>query len=270
MNSQPISTFSPDHTPLEPFLGAEIEAIVAIEPPPVDVLPIAIPLAEILAVEPFAAETPVESCPAEFQPPVSPARDDMAFDVLILRDEQFRPRAARFKGLPPPIDAVRVAPAPARTVRRMEAHEPAHPVRRWSRLPLAAAVALLGLSSAALAGRHQLAAIAPPTASLFSAIGLPANTLGIELRDVKAHVHEANGEAYLIVEGRISNPQKTRRKVGELQLFLQDSGGREIYRWLATAPVGRLEGGESAEFKTRLASPLREASDVLVRFAPRG
>lgn len=260
MNSQPISTLSPDHPPVEPFLGAEIEAIVAIEPPPVDVLPVEIPLTEALTVE---------SCPAESQP-VAPVRDDMAFDVLILRDEQFRPRAARFKGLPPPIDAVRTAPAPARMVRRMEAHEPAHPVRRWSRLPLAAAVALLGLSSAALAGRHQLAAIAPPTASLFSAIGLPANTLGIELRDVKARVHEANGETYLIVEGRISNPQKTRRKVGELQLFLQDSSGREIYRWLATAPVGRLEGGESAEFKTRLASPLREASDVLVRFAPRG
>ncbi len=92
-------------------------------------------------------------------------------------------------------------------------------------------------SSAALAGRHQLVAIAPPTASVFSAIGLPANTLGVELRDPKATLHEANGQTYLMVEGEIVNLQKTRRKIGELNLFLQDKSGRDIYRWSAAAPV---------------------------------
>lgn len=212
---------------------------------------------------PFATE----SCPAEV------ARDDMAFDVLILRDEQFRPRSAPFKSVAPVVDTIRNIPArqnPPRRVRR-QAEAPARPVRRWSaRLPLAAAVALLGLSSAALAGRHQLVAIAPPTASVFSAIGLPANTLGVELRDVKATLHEANGQTYLMVEGEIVNVQKTRRKIGELNLFLQDKSGRDIYRWSAAAPVTHLNGGQSATFKSRLASPLGEANDVLVRFAPRG
>lgn len=230
MNSQSIATFSPDH-----LLVVEAE------------------------VDPQAID----------QGPVEHARDDMAFDVLILRDEQFRPRSVSFKGVAPVVQPLPQSPVQNRSGRRMEPQ--ARSSRRWAgRVPLVAAVALLGLSSAALAGRHQLAAIAPPTASVFSAIGLPANTLGVELLGVKASLHEADGQSYLIVEGQIANPSKARRKIGELQLLLQDNTGREIYRWSIAAPVTRLDGGETASFKTRLAAPLREASDVLVRFAKRG
>ncbi|MDH7798049.1 MULTISPECIES: hypothetical protein [unclassified Beijerinckia] len=249
MNSQSITTFSPDHS-------SDYLRVVEVEADP-------------YSVEHGSAELgQIELGQVEHRL-VEHARDDMAFDVLILRDEQFRPRSVSFKGVAPVVPSFPEVPVQSRAARRMAPQ--ARPLRRWpGRVPLVAAVALLGLSSAALAGRHQLAAIAPPTASVFSAIGLPANTLGVELRGVKASLHEADGQSYLIVEGQIANPSKARRKIGELQLLLQDNGGREIYRWSMAAPVTRLDGGETASFKTRLAAPLREASDVLVRFAKRG
>jgi len=217
-----------------------------------------------------------------------PARELSSFDVLILEEESFVPRAS---ASPIPVSALAgldrhdsYEPAPIRQDRR--GAMPARPRDRQSRSietvgrrqsgrlhRFAPALSLVGLTvvcSLAIAGRVPIANALPAIAPLYAAMGIPANARGLDIRDVRSTVFEDHGQSYLVVEGEIANLRNEPSRLAPLRLSLRDPSGREIYTWSAPPPEPRVGAGRTLAFKTRLASPPREAQDVLVRFGERG
>jgi len=210
------------------------------------------------------------------------------FDVLILEEESFVPRAP---ATPVPVSALaalerRDSYEPAPLQRQRQPLPQAGPRERKSRradpaarkrdgllrrfAPVASVVGLIALYSLAIAGRVQIANALPATAPLYAAMGIPANARGLEIRDIRSTLLDDQGQNYLIVEGQIANLRNAPSKLDELSLSLRDRSGRDIYTWTAPAPEARIGAGQILTFKTRLASPPRDAQDVLVRFGNRG
>jgi hypothetical protein len=129
---------------------------------------------------------------------------------------------------------------------------------------------LIGVLAAALIGligwRADVVRIAPQTASLFGAIGLPVNLRGLVFENVRTlgEVHE--GVSVLIVEGTIVNVTSRTVEVPRLRFALRSRSGHEIYAWTTVTGRSLLAPGETAAFRTRLASPPADGRDVIVRF----
>jgi hypothetical protein len=214
-------------------------------------------------------------------------RELSSFDVLILEEESFVPRAPAAPipvsalaaldrhGWPEPAAAHQNRPrAPQGKLRepkpKTDDSASAKQSGRLRRLaPVLSVVGLTAACSLAIAGRVHIANALPATAPLYAAIGIPANARGLDIRDVHSTLIDDQGQSYLVVEGQIANLRNAPSKLGELWLSLRDPSGREIYTWTAPPSEARVAAGHTIAFKTRLASPPRDAQDVLVRFGER-
>lgn len=77
---------------------------------------------------------------------------------------------------------------------------------KWPRPGMAAAiVVLVAVLGGIVFGRSKIVQIAPQTASLFSAIGLPVNLRGLVFENVRTTGEMHEGVPVLIVEGTIAN-----------------------------------------------------------------
>lgn len=130
--------------------------------------------------------------------------------------------------------------------------------------------ALIGVLAAVLLGlivaRHKVVAFAPQTASLFASIGMPVNLRGLEFDNVRTTGEMHEGVPVLIVEGTISNVGAKPTEVPRLRFAMRNRSGQEIYAWTSVTGRNTLAPGETAPFRTRLASPPAEGREVSVRF----
>lgn len=209
-----------------------------------------------------------------------PAADEAADDIP----------AADAPPIQPELDAAPLPPKADDAERDDEAEEPAirqdvesvvskrrkrAPVVRSPRRPfqMSLPVTILLLGSAILAtfffGREQVVRTVPDAASIYERLGLPVNLRGVEFRDVKGANEVVDGVVVLVVEGRLVNITGSAIDIPRLRLAVRDAGGKEIYTWTATAPKARLEPGEAAPFRSRLASPPPDGASVEVRFFSR-
>jgi hypothetical protein len=115
-------------------------------------------------------------------------------------------------------------------------------------------------------GREHVVRTMPDTAGIYERLGLPVNLRGVEFRDVKGANEIVDGVVVLVVEGRLVNITGRPIDLPRLRLAVRDASGKEIYTWTATAPKARLDAGEAAPFRSRLASPPPDGSSVEVRF----
>jgi predicted Zn finger-like uncharacterized protein len=148
---------------------------------------------------------------------------------------------------------------------------PAKRRRQWSlRLPQlgmpAAIAALAAILIGLIVGRVEVVRFAPQTASLFAAIGLPVNLRGLTWENVRTTGEMHEGVPVLIVEGAIRNINTKTVEVPRLRFALRSPVGHEIYAWTTVTGRSILAPGETAAFRTRLASPPTEARDVIIRF----
>lgn len=140
----------------------------------------------------------------------------------------------------------------------------------WPRPGLRAAIVAFAVILAGLiAGRAKVVQVAPQTASLYGAIGLPVNLRGLVFENVRTtgEVHE--GVPVLIVEGSIANAVNRTVDVPRLRFAMRNRAGQEIYAWTSVTGRSILAPGETTAFRTRLASPPAEGRDVAVRFFTR-
>ena len=152
----------------------------------------------------------------------------------------------------------------------------AGPAKKSRNLNLKLAMARLGAPALIIAFAAALVAVfffrvevvrlAPQTASLFAAVGLPVNLRGLEFEDVRTTGELHEGVPVLIVEGTIVNATKRTVEVPRLRFALRTRAGHEVYAWTTVTGRSVLGPGESAAFRTRLASPPAEGRDVIVRF----
>ena len=152
------------------------------------------------------------------------------------------------------------------------ARNPAAPqdTRRTSRdrLPTAAAMIAIILGVMALIGlRERIVRILPPAAGVYSALHLPVNLAGLELRDLRSRILVDGARKVLTIEGEIVNLRRDANHVPPVALTVRGENGLDRYAWTTPAPKSRLEPGEKIAFRARLASPPQDGADVLVRFA---
>jgi len=192
---------------------------------------------------PVAPPEPVHDAPS-IVPPAAPApsrRASAAATALDIDDvEDFVARRERLKT--------------KRTKRRRAS--------KWT----AVVLVLLGFNIALVGARNEVVRYLPQTASLFAMIGLPVNLRNLSFENVKVMKEEADGASVLLIEGEIVSTASSTVEVPRLRFAVRNARGQEIYAWTALATRGSLGPGERLPFRSRLASPPADASDVMVRF----
>jgi predicted Zn finger-like uncharacterized protein len=124
------------------------------------------------------------------------------------------------------------------------------------------ALSLIG----ALVFRDAVVRLVPDTAGLFAAVGLPVNLRGLEFRDIAASIEFEAGQPVTVVEGRIENITEVSMAVPRLRLAVRAVDGREVMSWAASAARPTVGPRESVPFRTRLTAPVRDGTDIEVRF----
>ena len=122
-------------------------------------------------------------------------------------------------------------------------------------------------SSTTISPRRTSASTADETASLFELIGLEVNLRHLTFEGVKISREENDGVSVLAVEGTIVSQSNNPVEVPRLRFAVRNATGQEIYAWTSRPSRSILEPKQKLPFRSRLASPPADASDVLVRFA---
>jgi predicted Zn finger-like uncharacterized protein len=138
---------------------------------------------------------------------------------------------------------------------------------RWALpgLPIAI-LALVALNAALIGWRADVVKVAPQTASLYAAIGLPVNLRGLSFTNVTTTIEPHDGVQVLVVEGKITSVSQRVVEVPRLRFSVRNRNGQEVYAWTALPGRSGLAPGETLSFRSRLASPPPDAREVLVRF----
>lgn len=128
-----------------------------------------------------------------------------------------------------------------------------------------AAVLAVGLG-AVLVLRQQVVSVAPGTAPLFAAIGLPVNTLGLVIEGVKSQALLQGGRPVLSVTGAIRSIRKDAADAPPIRISLLDKAGKPVAGVLAQPLNGRLPPGATRYFAVSLADPPVGATELEVAF----
>jgi predicted Zn finger-like uncharacterized protein len=135
-------------------------------------------------------------------------------------------------------------------------------------------VALFGFALAVCAMfvlmRDSIVKQSPDLASLFQVIGLEVNLRGLEFRNLHTFTEVEDGKRVLVVEGSIRNLQDASNSVPAVRLSIRNSDLQEVYAWTVEPRTKSLNGLDETRFRTILADPPGEASDIQVRFVERG
>jgi predicted Zn finger-like uncharacterized protein len=114
--------------------------------------------------------------------------------------------------------------------------------------------------------RSDIVRAMPQTASFYSAVGLPVNLRGLAFENVRTSRETHEGVTVLVVEGGIVNATSKALDVPRLRFSVRNGAGHEVYSWTAMPTLTVLSAREAVAFRSRLASPPADASDVVVRF----
>ena len=281
------TTYEVEETKLRPsgrsVRCAQCRELWVVTPPPA---PPALPAASVPAVaepmQPARAEPSAESFSWDALP-ADPDDADREFDVFA--DD--RPPAARALDPPAPTTAL----APSRLIEAgadglwrdtpgadrgpevdgsgrsgSAGPRPGRP-RHHLGLVLTGCILFLVAALAVLAAaRTAVVRVAPQTARVYAALGLPVNLRGLVFEGVKLGYEVAEGVSVMVIEGTIANKTKRETEVPRLRFAVRNADRLETYAWTALPAARVLAAGESLPFRTRLASPPADARDVLVRF----
>lgn len=129
----------------------------------------------------------------------------------------------------------------------------------------------VGLVAATIGGlvllRQPVVTAFPDLASLYAALGLPVNVVGLEIDDVDTLLSRRNGGNVIQVEARVRSVADRAVRVPNIVVTLMDRAGAELYQWSVLPRVGELEPGESLPIATELPGPPLDAAQVRLTFA---
>ncbi|MFT4276383.1 MAG: zinc-ribbon domain-containing protein [Rhodopseudomonas sp.] len=129
------------------------------------------------------------------------------------------------------------------------------------------AIAVFGsVALGLLIWRVDIVRLMPQTAAFYQTIGFDVNLRGLAIKDVKISRETVESKPVLVIEGVIVGQAKKTVDVPRLRFSVRDGKGTEIYAWNAVLEQQALRPGETAWFRTRLASPPAEARSIDVRF----
>jgi predicted Zn finger-like uncharacterized protein len=213
------------------------------------------------------------------RPVVQPKPDDEAGDWGIpdFAPNSPSPPLAPILAETPAVNAARALdadPPPRRDIESAAAGRSAPARRRRGALPQLRAVPIIiaveiVLILAVLIWRTEVVRMMPQTASFFRMIGLAVNLRGLTLANVHLAKDEQNGVRVLTVEGEIQNTTRATAAVPRLRFALRNTARAELVSWTAPPEQASLPPGQTLEFRSRLAAPPSDVSDITVRFLNR-
>ncbi|MDK9697639.1 MAG: zinc-ribbon domain-containing protein [Siculibacillus sp.] len=134
--------------------------------------------------------------------------------------------------------------------------------------PMVFLVACLTLGGV-FAFRQVVVGAAPDLAGLYAALGAPVNLRGLDFGRIETLREIDNGQPVLVVEGSIANVSAQMREVPALRFALRGGDTQELYAWSIDPKSTTIESGDTIRFRTRLAAPPDQATEVQVRFVER-
>ena len=180
--------------------------------------------------------------------------------------------AAPIHDAPPLVPPIEQAPSAADNAdiesfvaRRQRLQKKRKTARRSSRWT-AVILVLVAFNVAVVGARNEVVRYLPQTAGLFAAIGLPVNLRHLKFDNVRISKEMEDGVGILVVEGTIVSESNKTVEVPRLRFAARNAAGQEIYSWTMQPERKSLGPGERLDFRSRLASPPKDAKDVMVRF----
>jgi hypothetical protein len=119
---------------------------------------------------------------------------------------------------------------------------------------------------ALLIWRVEMVRLLPQTAAFYKLVGLDVNLRGLRFKDIKISSETVEGKPVLVIEGMIKGEANRSVDLPRLRFSVRDAQGAELYAWNAVLEQTVLKAGETAVFKSRLASPPPEGRNIDVRF----
>lgn len=131
----------------------------------------------------------------------------------------------------------------------------------------AAVAALVILAALAVVFRTDVVRAWPRSAAAYASIGMPVNTLGLVLEQVKAEPALRDGHAVLAISGQIRNIQDREATSPPLAISLLDKAGKSVATRSARPADPRIPPGETRHFAISVIDPPTTAHDLEVTFA---
>ncbi len=224
------------------------------------------PAADDFGAEPDSPVPEPQAAPPVAPPVEAPAPQAAAPEPVAIADAPSLVPPIEHAPLPEPgqapIEADDVESYAARRERMQARRKQSRRSSRWTAIVLV----LFSINVALIGARDEVVRYLPQTASLFAAIGLPVNLRHLKFENVHISKEVQDGVNILIVEGTIVSDASKPIPVPRLRFAARTATGQEIYTWTALPSRSILGPGETLDFRSRLASPPPEASDVMVRF----
>ncbi len=171
-----------------------------------------------------------------------------------------------------PIGMINVKTEAARLARASASAKLAYQRKRQNRMKairgwavLTASVALL--TAPAVAFPRHVTVMFPAAAQLYAKAGVHVNTRGLEFREISYRRVLEEGAVVLEIEGKVVNVSGIKHELAPLHVSLLDDQKQSLYSWTLKAEPGVVEPEGAATFKTRLAAPPSDATNLRVRFA---
>ena len=130
----------------------------------------------------------------------------------------------------------------------------------------AAAVAVMLLVALALIFREGVVRAWPQTASLYAAIGLPVNPVGLVIEDVRAEPALQQGHSTWAVSGVIRNVVDREVTAPPLRITLVSAQGKVVAGQIASLGNARIPPGASRRFATAIFDPPLSAATLGIDF----
>lgn len=127
-------------------------------------------------------------------------------------------------------------------------------------------LAAAGLAVTLVGARGPIVRMAPHSAALYEALGLPVNLARLDIIRASARVLGDGERRLLVVDGEVANSGAETRTVPPMRVSVRSADGQNIYAWTTNPTRQKIQPGERAAFSARLASPPAEGADVVVEF----
>jgi hypothetical protein len=129
-------------------------------------------------------------------------------------------------------------------------------------------VLVLAAGAAAAYMSDQVMEQWPESKGIYAFLGfdVPPPGTGLRLSNVNSSRMTVEGVPALVVEGKITNTTAGRRVIPPLRGSLRDANDNELQAWTFSASTPRLEGGESAPFRTEVRQPSAQATGLSIAF----
>jgi hypothetical protein len=152
---------------------------------------------------------------------------------------------------------------------------PTRPVLRERaprRLPLIGELSLGKAAAAVFGGAMAIVLLGAPIVAALpqaSASGLPAEVDRLEFQKVRSETVQHRGVRTLLVEGEIVNRSGSDVALPAVRISLRAQNGAEVYSWLVEPSANGIAAGRSIGFRSAVAAPPSDASQVTLKLAQR-